>query len=348
MRLADLSELLECRLIGDGEIEIRGVAPIETAVKGDLTFLANPRYLPLLRDTGASAVILAEDGPPCERATLRTPNPYLAFALALRHFYREAPIAGKGRHPASVVAPDARIADTAAIGPLSCIESGSSIGAGTVVGAQVYIGARAKIGDGCLLYPQVVIREGVMIGNRVIIHSGAVIGSDGFGFARRQDGRYVKIPQVGGVVIEDDAEIGANVTIDRATLGTTRIQRGVKIDNLVQIAHNVDIGEDTILVAQAGIAGSTKIGRRVTIAGQAGLVGHITVGDDSVIGSQAGVGESVPQKSMLLGSPALPHVVSKRFFATIPRIPKLVRRMRQLEREVEELRGKLESAEGCP
>jgi UDP-3-O-[3-hydroxymyristoyl] glucosamine N-acyltransferase len=219
-----------------------------------------------------------------------------------------------------------------AVGAFAVVEDGAEVGEETQIGPQVYVGRGSRIGRSCLLYPQVVIREGVTVGDRVIIHSGTVVGSDGFGYARDARGRSHKVPQVGRVIIEDDVELGANVTVDRATLGATWIGRGVKVDNLVQIAHNVVIGEGSVIVAQAGIAGSTQVGRHVTIAGQAGLVGHLKIGDRSVIGSQAGVTEDLPAGAAVLGSPAVPHMTAKRIFAACAKLPDLLRRVRDLER----------------
>ena len=244
MRLRDLAEKLGCRLVGDGEIEVRGLAPFDEAGEGDLAFVANPRDLPKLETSRASAVILREAGGRCSKPTLLTSDPYLTFIQALRLFHPPgAPTPGV--HSSSIVRDGVCLAEGVAIGPLSCIEEGVVIGARSVVGPQVYIGRGSRIGADCQIHPQVMIREAVEVGDRVIIHSGAVIGSDGFGYLRDSLGVRVKIPQVGRVILEDDVEIGANVTIDRATMGNTRVKRGTKIDNLVQIAHNVTVGEDT-------------------------------------------------------------------------------------------------------
>ena len=333
MRLDALARALGCTLEGDGSAEVTGVAPIETAGPGDLTFLHHPKYLQHLATTRAAAVIMppGTQSPPC--AVLRHENPYLAFATALRLFFPEAP-RWAGVHPQAAVAATARLAPGVAVGAFAVVEDAAEVGEETQIGPQVYIGRGSRIGRSCLLYPQVVIREGVTVGDRVIIHSGTVVGSDGFGYARDAQGRSHKVLQVGRVVIEDDVELGANVTVDRATLGATRIGRGTKIDNLVQIAHNVVIGEHSVVVAQVAIAGSTELGRHVTIGGQAGIVGHVKIGDRSVIGSQAGVGEDVPAGAMVLGSPALPHLTTKRIWAAWARLPELLRRVRKLERRL--------------
>jgi UDP-3-O-[3-hydroxymyristoyl] glucosamine N-acyltransferase len=333
MRLDALARALGCTLEGDGSAEVTGVAPIETARPGDLTFLHHPKYLPHLATTRATAVIAPPGAGRAPCAVLRHENPYLAITAALRLFHPETP-RWTGVHPQAAVADTARLGAGVGVGAFAVIEEGAEVGEGTQIGPQVYIGRGGRIGRACLLYPQVVVREGVIVGDRVIIHSGTVLGSDGFGYARDAEGRYQKIPQVGRVIIEDDVELGANVTVDRATLGATRIGRGSKIDNLVQIGHNVVIGEGSIIVAQAGIAGSTEVGRNVTVAGQAGIVGHVKIGDRTVIGSQAGVTEDLPAGAAVLGSPALPHLTAKRIFAAWGRLPDLLRRVRNLERRL--------------
>src|SRR3990172_6137160 len=276
MRLRELAEKLGCRLVGDGEIEVRGLAPFDEAGEGDLAFAANPRDLQRLGASRASALILREQGAACSKPALLTSDPYMAFVEALRLFH-PPDVPPPGANPSSIVRDGARLAEGVAVGPLSFIEEGVVIGPRSAIGPQVYIGRGSRLGADCRIYPQVVIREGVEIGDRVIIHSGAVFGSDGFGYLRDRRGVRVKIPQVGRVILEDDVEIGANVTIDRATMGTTRVRRGSKIDNLVQIAHNVTVGEDTVIAALSGISGSTKVGDRVTLAGQVGIVDHVEI-----------------------------------------------------------------------
>lgn len=333
MRLDALARALGCTLEGDASAEVTGVAPIEAAGPRDLTFLHHPRYLQHLATTRAAAVIIPPGTGPSPCAVLRHENPYLAFAAALRLFFPETP-RWAGVHPQAAVAPTARLAPDVAVGAFAVIEDEAEVGEATQVGPQVYVGRGSRIGRSCLLYPQVVIREGVTVGDRVIIHSGTVVGSDGFGYARDAQGKSHKIPQVGRVVIEDDVELGANVTVDRATLGATRIGRGVKVDNLVQIAHNVVIGEGSVIVAQVGIAGSTEVGQHVTIAGQAGLVGHLRIGDRSVIGSQAGVTEDLPAGAIVLGTPAVPHMTAKRIWSAWAKLPDMLRRVRDLERRL--------------
>ncbi|MDH7500052.1 MAG: UDP-3-O-(3-hydroxymyristoyl)glucosamine N-acyltransferase [candidate division NC10 bacterium] len=336
MKLSDLADALSCQLQGEGGIEIKGVAGLREAEEGDLTFVANPRYLKHLEETRASAIILSFSDPPSTRPTLRTENPYLAFAKALRILHPPA-LPSPGIHPSACLEEGVRLGEGVSIGALTFVGRGAEIGEGSILFPQVHVGRGSRIGKGCLLYPQVMIREGVCIGDRVIIHSGAVLGSDGFGYAKDQEGHYHKIPQIGGVLIEDEVEIGANVTIDRATLGQTRIGRGTKIDNLVQIAHNVEIGQDTILIAQVGIAGSTKLGNRVTLAGQVGLIGHLEIGDDCVVGSQSGVVEDLKPGSVVTGSPAIPHPLFRRMVVSLPRVPEMLKTLRDLKKRLEEL-----------
>jgi UDP-3-O-[3-hydroxymyristoyl] glucosamine N-acyltransferase len=323
-------------LEGEGEVEIRGVAGLREAEEGDLTFIANPRYLKHLKETRASAVILSFSDPPGPQPVLRTDNPYLAFAKALKIF-RPLPLPPPGVHPTAVLEEGASLGEGVSIGALTFVGKGAVIGDRSVLFPQVYVGGGSRVGKDCILHPQVMVREGVWIGDRVIIHSGAVLGSDGFGYAKDKEGRYHKIPQVGGVAIEDEVEIGANVTIDRATLGQTRIARGTKIDNLVQIAHNVEIGQDSIIISQAGIAGSTKVGNRVTLGGQVGIIDHIVIGDDCMVGSQSGLAADLKPGSMVTGSPAVPHSLFLRMAASLPRVPEMLKSIRNLEKRLQDL-----------
>jgi UDP-3-O-[3-hydroxymyristoyl] glucosamine N-acyltransferase len=339
VRLGELAEQLECRLEGETGLEIRAVRSLEEAGPQDLSFVVQERYLPRLAGSAAGAVILPEGWPPVDRPALRTSNPYLAFARALSLFHpSSAP--PPGIHSTAVVAPDAQVAPGASVGPLTVLGADVTVGSGTILEALVDVGAGVRIGQACRIFPHVSLRDGVILGDRVIVHSGAVIGADGFGYAR--DGhRYVKIPQVGRVVIEDDVEIGANVTIDRATLGETRIGRGTKIDNLVQIGHNVCVGADTVIVAQVGISGSSRVGSRVTLAGQVGVVDHVEIGDDVVVGAQAGVTKDIPPGSAVLGSPAIPHGEFKRQLAVTSGLPRMRKLLRGLEERLAALEARL-------
>ena len=325
-------------VIGDGSIEITGVAGIREAEEGELTFLANPRYEAYLPQTRASAVIVAENHLDLGKPLIQNPNPDLAFLKAVRFFAGEGERPRAGAHPSALVAEDATVAPDASIGPMAVVEAGASIGARSILHAGCYVGARARIGADALLYPHVVVREECVLGDRVIVHPGAVIGSDGFGFVR-DGGIYRKLPQVGNVAIGDDVEIGANVTIDRATTGTTRVGNGTKIDNLVQIAHNVEIGENCILVAQVGISGSTRVGSHAILAGQAGIVGHIEIGAGAVVAAKSGVSRSVKPGERVFGYPAQPMPLARRIEASIRRLPELVQTVRELRRRVQKLEG---------
>lgn len=345
MQLRELAEKLNCRLVGNGEIEVHHLAPLHEAGEGDLVFVMNARDLPKLEANKAAAVIAREGSPPCSKPALLTNDPYLAFVQALHLFYTpDRPTLGV--HPSSIVQEGVRLAADVAIGPLSVVEGEVTIGERSVVGAQVYIGKGSRIGADCRLYPQVMIREGVEIGNRVVIHSGAVIGSDGFGYLRDGQGVRIKIPQVGRVILEDDVEIGANVTIDRATMGTTRIKRGTKIDNLVQIAHNVVVGADTVIAALSGISGSAKIGDRVTLAGQVGIADHAEIGDDVIVGAKSGVTKRIPPGGVFLGYPAVPHLTFKRSAAAVHRIPQLLIAIKRIEARLASLESTVGEREG--
>jgi UDP-3-O-[3-hydroxymyristoyl] glucosamine N-acyltransferase len=337
IKLSDLAEVVGGRISGDGSVLIRGVAGIKEARKGDVTFLANPRYDKFLATTAASAVIAppGTDSPDC--ALIICDNPYLSFVKAVEYFVPNKNSYPRTLHPTAVVAPGVRFGKDVGIGACAVIEEGVAVGDDTVILAGTFVGRGTRIGDHCLVYQNVTIREEVTIGDRVIIHSGAVIGSDGFGFAK--DGEiYRKIPQIGTVVIEDDVEIGANVTIDRATTGTTCVGKGTKIDNLVQIAHNVRIGENCVLVAQVGLGGSTEVGKGATFAGQAGAVGHIKIGEQALIAAQAGVTKSVPAETMVSGYPAREHGQMKRVYASLMKLPELLKKVADLSERV----GKLE------
>ena len=339
MKLHILAERLGCQLEGDGSIEITRVAAIEDAGPGDLTFFANPKYVAELRATRASAVIIGNGGERAPCAMLRTSEPYVTFAHAVRLFAGdERPAVGV--HPRAFVADGAVIAHDASIGPLAVIGEHARIGARTVVHPNVTIGRGVEIGDDCVVHAGVSIRERVQIGNRVIIQNGVVIGSDGFGFARRADGSHEKIPQVGGVVVEDDVEIGANSAIDRPAVGETRIGAGTKIDNLVQVAHGVTIGRRVLLAGQVGIAGSTVVEDDVTLAGQVGVSGHVTIGKGTVATAQTGIPNSVEPGSFISGYPAIPNREWLKASAVFRKLPELRKQVAELERRLAELERK--------
>jgi UDP-3-O-[3-hydroxymyristoyl] glucosamine N-acyltransferase len=335
VKLRELAERLGCELRGDGGIEIEGVAGIEQAGPGDVTFLANPRYASHLATTRAAAVILApgHEAPlPC----LVSDSPYLAFVRAvgmLRPPARPAP----GVHLSAQVDPSAVLGADVHVGALAVVGRGVRLGARTTLHPQVVLYEGVEVGEDCVLHSGVQVRERCRLGNRVVVQNGAVIGGDGFGFARDPEGRYQKFPQVGIVVIEDDVEIGALTAIDRAALGETRIGRGTKLDNLVQVGHSVAIGEDSVLAGQVGIAGSSRIGSRVTLAGQVGVAGHLTIGDGVVATAQTGIPGSVEEGSVVSGSPAIENRAWLKSSAVFAKLPELQKRLRELERKVESL-----------
>jgi len=344
LTLGQLAEKVGAQLQGDGDVEIRGVAGIREAQEGDITFLANPKYQPYLYDTQASAVIAASGVDIPGLPSLRTPDPSGVYVKVLRIFGRELDRPAPGIDSSAVVSSSARIGKSVAIGAHVVICDGVTVGDGTVIMAGSYLGHRSEVGEDCWLYPNVVVREEIEIGARCILHSGVVVGSDGFGFAPGGTG-HEKIPQIGRVVIEDDVEIGANSAIDRATTGTTRVGRGTKIDNLVHIAHNVEIGQHSILCAQAGISGSTRLGRGVVLAGQAGLVGHIEVGDGAKVGAQGGVTKSIDAGDSVSGYPAMNHARAQRVYASMRNLPQALRTLREMERRVEELEKALQATQ---
>ena len=338
--LARLAELVQGQVEGDPATEIERVAPIDTAGEGDITFVANKKYLSRLKDCRATAVIVFPGIKVSGRNLIVTANPYLAFAKILTFFHA-------GRRPVSGVMPGAQVAASAQIDPAATVYPGCVIGEHVVVGKDsiLHPGAciydHAVIGAECILHAHAVVREGCRLGDRVILQPGAVIGSDGFGFA--PDGsRYFKIPQVGIVVVEDDVEIGANSCVDRATLGETRIRRGTKIDNLVQVAHNVELGEDCIVVAQVGFAGSSRVGNHCTFGGQSAVAGHLKVGDHVTIGARGGIsGDVEAPHQVLSGLPLMPHKEWLRSTMTLPKLPEMRKDLLQLKKKVEELEAML-------
>jgi UDP-3-O-[3-hydroxymyristoyl] glucosamine N-acyltransferase len=336
LKLTDLAARLGCRLEGDGDIEITRVAGIETAGPSDVTFFANKKYAAELRATRAGAVILGDTAEAAPCAMLRTKNPYLAFAKAMEVFapaWTPAP----GIHRLAFVADTAQVAGDASIGPFAVISERAQIGARTIVQPHAVIARDAQIGDDCVIHAGASIRERVVLGNRVVVQDGAVIGSDGYGFARDADGSHYKIPQVGGVVLEDDVEIGANTTIDRPAVGETRIGRGAKIDNLVQIAHGVRVGARSLLAAQVGIAGSTTLEESVTLAGQVGVAGHLTVGKGVIATAQTGIPNSVEAGALVSGYPAIDNRDWLKASAVFRKLPELRKTIADLERRIAEL-----------
>jgi UDP-3-O-[3-hydroxymyristoyl] glucosamine N-acyltransferase len=331
--LQELGKITGGELDGDPAEKITGAAPLAEALPGDVTFFANPRYTFLLRKTRASAVFVPLDfSETIAAARIRVPDPSKAFEQIILRMAPKPVEFVPGVHPTAIVDPAARLGVHVSIQPYAVIEAGASIGDHTIIGTQSYVGHETTIGPKCMIYPHVTIRERIRIGARVVIHSGAVIGADGFGF-ELVNGRQQKIQQLGTVQIDDDVEIGANTTVDRARFGRTWIQEGVKIDNLVQVAHNVVIGRHTVIAAQAGISGSVRVGERVIMAGQVGIVGHIEVGDGTVIAAQSGVAKST-RGGVWFGYPAVPLAEAKRQVAWIHRLGKLFGRVKALEKKL--------------
>jgi UDP-3-O-[3-hydroxymyristoyl] glucosamine N-acyltransferase len=342
LKLSEIASRLECRLEGDGSVEIRRIAAIEDAGAGDLTFFVNPKYADRVRATRASAVILGERAEtvlPPGVALLRAANPYLAFAQAAEIF-APAPAIAPGIHRLASVASTASVAPDAAVAAFVSIGEGARVGARTILFPHVTVGDGATIGDDCILHARVSVRERVTLGNRIVVQDGAVIGSDGFGFARTSEGTHHKIPQAGGVVVEDDVEIGANTTIDRPAVGETRIGAGSKIDNLVQVAHGVKIGKGVLLAAQVGIAGSTKLEDNVTLAGQVGVAGHLTIGSGVIATAQTGIPNSVEPGKMISGYPAIDNRDWLKSSAVFRRLPELKKAVADLQRRLEELESR--------
>jgi UDP-3-O-[3-hydroxymyristoyl] glucosamine N-acyltransferase len=343
VKLREIADRLVCALEGDGDVEILRVSGIEAAGPGDLTFVASSRYHSLLASTRAAAVILgstaAVDGA-VPFAILRSADPYLSFAHALRLLVRrsEPP---RGIDRLSAIAADAELGADVSVGPFVTIGAGASVGARTVIYPCVVIGPGARIGEDCVLHSHVSVRERVRVGHRVVMLDGAVIGSDGFGFARRPDGTHFKIPQDADVVIEDDVEIGANTTIDRPAVGETRVHAGTKIDNLVQIAHGVRVGYRSLLAAQVGIAGSTILDDDVTLGGQVGVTGHVRIGKGAMASAKTGITGNVEAGVLVSGYPSLPNLEWRKSQVLVRRLPELKKRVAELEQRMTELEEKL-------
>jgi UDP-3-O-[3-hydroxymyristoyl] glucosamine N-acyltransferase len=351
MTIREIAEWLGGEVVGgsiEGEQEIDHVAKIEEATSGSLTFLANPKYQKHLGTTNATAVLISRklDLKKIEgRASLifiRVDDPYIAFLHILK---RLTPIIDpfiSSIHPTAVISSNATLGKNVSIGAYAVIGENAAIGSNTKIGEGCVIGMQSQIGADCMFYPNVVVYHQCIIGNRVVLHSGAVIGSDGFGFAPKPDGTYEKIPQLGIVTIEDDVEIGANTTIDRAVMGDTHIHHGVKIDNLVQIAHNVVVGEDTVIAAQTGISGSTKIGKYCMIGGQVGLAGHIEIADHTVIMAQSGIHNNInEQGKSFFGTPADEARKAQRAYIAVKMLPDMLREFTALKKKVADLEQRL-------
>ncbi len=330
--LDELAALVGGEILGDGRLEVTGITSLESAREGELTFLVDLKNLPRLENSKASAAVVPFAVTSFSRPTIRTSNPYLAYAR-IQRFFMERPYEAAGISGRAVIGAGVKTGRDVSIHPFVTVAEDAEIGDRVTLHPGVYVGRGVHVGEDSVLYPNVVVLDRCRIGKRVTIHAGTIIGSDGFGFAR--DGaRSVRIPQVGIVQIDDDVEIGANCTVDRAALDKTWIKRGVKTDNLVHIGHNVIIGEDTLLIAQVGIAGSTVVGDRVVLTGQVGVVPHVSIGDGAIVGPQSGIAQDVSPGAVVMGSPAIPRREWLRAQALYPKLPEMKRALTALEKRI--------------
>lgn len=330
MKLKDIAQILSCPWEGDGDTEIMGAASLASARKGDLVYLGAQKHKPALDASSASAAIIPAGEDYARLPVIKAENPHLAFIRAVELFHKPSR-PQPGIHPLACVADDARIGRDVSVGPLAFVGSGAYLGDRTIVHALAAIYPKAEIGDDCVLHSHVAVREGCIVGDRVVLHNGVVIGADGFGYIRLEDGTHRKIPQTGRVVIEDDVEVGAGSTIDRAALDETRVRRGAKIDNLVQVAHNVDIGENAILVAQVGVAGSSSVGPNAILSGQVGVADHVRVGANAIVAAKSGITKDVPDGAFVAGIPHQDIRVWRKMWVLLPQIPQIVKDLKQLK-----------------
>jgi len=339
--LKDIAALIGGELVGSGDVAISGMSGVKEACIGDISFIVSLKYEELVPVTGASAVIVPKEfNVSCNKPVIKVDNPSVVFSRLIDIIFPDRIPHPRGINKHAVISDSARIGKGCGIGAYAIIEDGADIGEGTVIYGLCYIGKNARIGKGSVIYPNVSIREEVCIGDFVIIHSGSVIGSDGFGYDTQKDGSHIKIPQIGTVVIEDYVEIGACVTIDRARFAKTIIGKGSKIDNLCQIAHNVKIGPNSIVAAQCGISGSSEIGRNAVLGGQVGIADHISLGDFVTVGAKSGVTKSFPSKTTLFWYPAKPVEKVRDIIASIGLLPKLFKRVSELEAKIKKIEGK--------
>ncbi len=334
--LREIADKLQCELIGDGDLLISGIAPIEEADENQLTFLSNPKYSKHITTTKAAAIIVSDKKFLQNRSGIISSNPYLIFALCLEFFHLKR-YQTAGIHATAVISPEAFIGRNVYIGPYVIVEAGVTIADNVSVDAFTYLYEGAKINESTQIYSHCVIRENCVIGKNVILQNTVVIGSDGFGYAKRDDASWQKIPQTGIVIIEDDVEIGAGTTIDRGTIGATIIQRGAKIDNLVQIGHASVVGENTLLCSQVGLAGSSKIGNNVILSGQVGVAGHLTVGNNVIATAQSGIPSSVSGNQVISGYPAIPNREWLKASVIFARLPELQKEIRELKKQLNNL-----------
>lgn len=338
--LKKIAELLDGTLVGDGNIVITNVNEISKAQQNEICFLRDKKYYDLLKNTKAAAVVVDTKIENISIPQIIVDDVDLAFVKFLTIAYSQKDNFYQGIHPTVVFGTNVNLCKNVSIGPYCVISDNTEIGENTLLSSFVFVGKNVKIGKNVIIYPHVTIRENVIIGDNVIIHSGAVIGSDGFGYVQK-NGKHVKIPHVGKVVIEDDVEIGANVTIDRGTISETRIGRGTKIDNLVHIAHNVEVGPNVLLLAQVGIAGSSKVGENTILAGQTGVIDHINVGKNVVAGPRTGIVQDVEDNKIIWGFPSVPFEEQKKIVVILRRLPKLVKEISEIKKKLEELEKKL-------
>jgi len=342
MKLQAIANRLGCQLAGDGSIEIHRITSLEEAGPGDLTFLSNPKYQARLRSTRASAIIISDTAPPLEIATLRTADPYLTFARSIDLFY-SAPEPDPGIHSTAVLAKSVRLGRNPRIGPFCFVDEGVALGDNAVLHSHVSIYRGVRIGSDFVAHAHVSVREHSEIGDRVRLQNGVVIGADGFGFAKKGDGSYQKITQSGRVILEDDVEVQANATVDRAAIGETRIRRGAKIDNLVQVGHGSWVGENSLLCAQVGLAGSTKIGKNVILTGQVGVAGHCSIGDNVVATAQTGIPSDVEPGRMVSGYPAMDNKRWLKCSVLFSKLPEINKSVQKLQQKLDDLISKRSS-----
>ena len=328
--LRELAELVEGKIERDGSVKVKGVARVEEAKKGEITLAVSEKFLHKARQSQASAVIVPLGVKDFSKPVIQVKNPRLAFAQILELFAPQPP-RHSGIHPTVLIGINVEMGKDVMVGPYTVLRDGVRLADDVHISSGVYLGNNVEIGKGSFIHPRVTILDDSIVGEKVIVHSGTVIGSDGFGFAKKEDGSYYKIPQVGRVVIEDEVEIGANVAIDRATIGETRIGSGCKIDNLVHIAHNVTLGRNVAIVGLVGISGSSTIGDGVILAGQAGVTDHVSIGNNTIVAAKSGVTKNIGPNEFVSGFPARPHSKQKRVKAVINRLPQLLERVRKLE-----------------
>jgi len=342
-KATDIASFLNGEVIGDSDVKVTGVSKIEEGKEGTLAFLANPKYEHYIYATKASIVLVSKDFSPKEKVSatlIKVNDAYEAFASLLDLYLQAKSMLKTGIEQPSYINEDATVGEDVYVGAFAYIGKKAKIGNNVKLYPQVHIGDNVSVGNNCIIYAGAKIYEDTVIGDNCIIHSGAVIGSDGFGFAPTKEGTYKKIPQIGNVVLEEDVEIGANTTIDCATMGSTYIRKGTKIDNLIQIAHNCDIGEHNVFAAQTGISGSTKVGSHCKFAGQVGLGGHLTIGNNVTLGAQSGVAQNIKDNEILLGSPAFDIKLAMKAYVMLRRLPEIRNTVLQLKKEIETIKSK--------